>query len=107
MKRKNPHSVKSVLGDTKRSKDKKIQDAKQLYKILYKKPISRRMAATYLGYPDMTFMVTQDVIDMIESGTAQVVGQIRCTRSKRLVEAVTTNPKYFKSRFNNKLQTFE
>lgn len=88
-------------------KDKKKREAKLLRAILFKKPISRRMAATALGHPDLTYMVTQDVSDMLKSGRAQVVGRIKCERSKRFVEAVTTNPEYFKSRFNNDLKTFE
>ena len=65
------------------------------------------MAATYLGYPDQTYMVTQNVIDWIKCGRAQVVGRIRCKRSQRFVEAITTNPEYFKSDNDNDLITFE
>ena len=106
MKERNPHSPKKSLtkGQLQYTKEK---DAKQLYKILYKRPMSRRMAATELGYTDQTFMVTQNVIDMIENGRAQVVGRIRCERSQRFVEAVTTNPEYFRSRNDNSLKTFE
>ncbi|MGO3183158.1 MAG: hypothetical protein ACTIJ9_10030 [Aequorivita sp.] len=106
MKERNPHSPKKSL--TKRQvQDTKEKEVKQLYKILYKKPISRRMAATELGYTDQTYMVTQNILDMIESGRAQVVGRIKCERSQNFVEAVTTNPAYFRSRNDNSLKTFE
>lgn len=86
--------------------DTKIVDAIQLYKILYKKPISRRMCATSLGYTDQTYMVTQIIFDWIKNGNAQVVGQIKCNRSKRFVEAITTNPVYFKTTCDNQLKLF-
>lgn len=103
----NNHSLISLLGKNRQVQNTQNGDAKQLFQILYKRPISRRMSATELGYTDMTFMVTQIIYDWIKSGKAQVVGRIRCTRSERFVEAVTTNPKYFKNKFNNHLETYE
>jgi len=80
--------------------------AKKLYKALYLKPISRRMAATKIGYPDQTFMVTQFVYDWIKQGKAQVVGVVKCERSGHFVEAVTTNPNFFRSIKDNQLKMF-
>lgn len=76
-------------------KDTKNKIAKRLYLALFKEPKSRRMAATEIGYPDQTFMVTDIICEWIKSGKAQVVGMIHCTRSGRKVEAVTTNPEFF------------
>jgi hypothetical protein len=87
-------------------KANKKNDAQLLFDILYQKPISRRMAATSLGYIDLTYMVTQPVVDLIKAGKAQVVGVIRCVRSGRMVEAVTTNPKFFKKRIKRQLEIF-
>jgi hypothetical protein len=103
----NNHSLIKPLGKGNKTQNKQNVDAKQLFRILFKRPISRRMSATKLGYTDQTYMVTQIIYDWIKCGKAQVVGRIRCTRSERLVEAVTTNPKYFKSRFNNQLETYD
>lgn len=86
--------------------DTKSEYAKKLYYALYKKPISRRMAATEIGYPDQTYMATQLIYDWIKEGRAQVVGAIRCSRSGRFVEAVTTNPELFKSSDQNQLSLF-
>lgn len=85
-------------------KDSKSELSKALYSILYKMPQSRRMAATETGYPDMTYMVTNPVKRWIEQGRAQVIGSIRCSRSGRKVEAVTTNPELFKQDNQLKLQ---
>jgi hypothetical protein len=79
---------------------------KRLFDILYQKPISRRMAATLLGYPDQTYMTTQFINDWIKEGKAQVVGSIKCVRSGRMVEAITTNPKFFKKRIKRQLELF-
>lgn len=68
---------------------------KELYNLLYKKPLSRRMVATELGFTDQTYMVTQCISDWIKQGKAMVIGSIKCSRSGRFVEAVTTNPKLF------------
>ena len=95
------HNPQQSFGNE-NSKDTKEKRAKRLQKILFKKPISRRMAATLLGYPDQTYMVTQNVSDWIKNGHAQVVGHIKCERSKRFVEAVTTNPEYFRKKNDNR-----
>ncbi|GEM_PF-3170212 len=68
---------------------------KELYSLLYKQPKSRRMVATELGFTDQTYMVTQCISDWIKQGKAMVIGSIKCSRSGRFVEAVTTNPKLF------------
>ena len=107
MQNKIKHSLINSLGKDCKTQSTKNIDKNQLFKILYRRPISRRMSATELGYIDQTFMVTQTIYDWIKSGKAQVVGRIRCTRSEKFVEAVTTNPKYFKSRFNNQLETYD
>ena len=44
--------------------------------------MTRRMLATELGYIDQTFMVTQDVEDLIELGKIFEIGKKRCERSK-------------------------
>lgn len=79
---------------------------KELYDLLYKKPLSRRMVATELGYIDQTYMVTQYISDWIKQGKAMVVGVIKCSRSGRNVEAVTTNPELFPKPNNNQLTMF-
>jgi hypothetical protein len=40
------------------------------------------MLATELGYTDQTFMVTQDIEDLRESGKVFEIGKKRCERSK-------------------------
>jgi hypothetical protein len=108
MSRKNTHSVKnSLLSERLKTKDTKESEAKQLFAILHKKPISRRMSATYLGYTDQTYMVTQTIVDWIKSGKAQVVGKIKCKRSQKIVEAVTTNSAFFITKENQQLELFE
>lgn len=86
------------------SKDKQIADAKKLFKVLYGEPISRRMAATQIGYEDLTYMVTQNVHDWLKCGKAHVVKQIRCKRSNRWVQGITTNPELFPK--SNQLNLF-
>jgi len=88
-------------------KDTKREDAKRLFTLLFTKPVSRRMAATELGYTDQTFMVTQFIYDWIEQGKAQVIGVIKCSRSGRNVEMITTNPKLFISTNTNQLNLFQ
>lgn len=107
MKNKIKHSLINPFSKGLKAQNTQKVDAKQLFQILYKRPISRRMSATELGYTDQTYMVTQIIYDWIKSGKAQVVGRIRCTRSDRFVEAITTNPKYFESKFNNQLETYD
>jgi len=80
---------------TNTSKDTKEKYIKRVYKILYEQPMSRRMAISKAGYPDQSFLITQSVYDWIKQGKACVIGQIRCTRSGKLVECITTNPSLF------------
>lgn len=83
--------------------DTKIRDARKLFEILFVGK-SRRMAATELGYTDQTFMVTQNVNDLIKQGRAAVIGRIKCSRSGRFVEMVSTNPALFPT--SSQLQLF-
>ena len=75
--------------------DTKKRDDKLLFETLNYSPKTRRMAATEIGYPDQTYMVTQIIYNWLESGEAQVVGVIKCKRSGRIVQAITTNPELF------------
>ena len=75
-------------------KNKKKEDTKRLYEALMN-PQSRRMAATNIGYEDLTYMVTQRIYDWIKQGKAAVIGRIKCARSNRWVQSVTTNPALF------------
>lgn len=77
------------------SQDTKKRDLIRLLEILYIKPMSRRMAATELGYTDQTYMVTQNILDLIAQGRAAIVGSIKCTRSNEFVQAVTSDPELF------------
>jgi hypothetical protein len=79
---------------------------KELYNLLYKKPLSRRMVATELGYIDQTYMVTQYIYDWIKQGKAMVIGVVKCSRSGRVVEAITTNPELFPKSNNIQLTMF-
>jgi hypothetical protein len=88
------------------SKYTKNDYAKELYDLLYNKPLSLRMVATELGYTDQTYMVTQFIYDWIKQGKAMVIGGIKCSRSGRIVEAVTTNPELFPKSNNNQLTMF-
>jgi hypothetical protein len=76
-------------------KDTKKEDAIKLFNALIKEPLSRRMAATLIGYPDQTYMVTQLIFDWIAQGKAQVIGTIKCNRSGRFVQKITTNKELF------------
>src|SRR5690554_708016 len=89
--KKNTHS----LNNTSKAKDTKEKYIQRAFMAFYNKPMSRRMAITKAGYPDLTYMITQSVNDWIKQGKACVVGQIRCTRSGKLVECITTNPSLF------------
>ena len=101
------HNAKGLLNNSIKAKDRKIQDKKQLQRVLFIRPMSRRMGAFAIGHGDKTYMVTQPIFDMIKDGSAQVVGRIKCERSTHYVDAISTNPELFKSRFNNDLETFE
>ncbi|MRI02099.1 hypothetical protein GH721_16260 [Kriegella sp. EG-1] len=90
------HSLNSSSGDE-RGKNTKKEYAKKLYSLLHKEPMSRRMAATQLGFADQTYMVTQIIFDWIKEGRAEVVGSIKCKRSNRFVEAITTNSELFRN----------
>ncbi|MDA7804405.1 hypothetical protein N8987_07535 [Crocinitomix sp.] len=81
--------------------------AKQLFKALYNEPLSRRMAATKIGLTDQTYMVTQFIYDWLKTGKAQVIVVIKCTRSGRKVEMVTTNSDLFISSNTDQLNLFE
>jgi hypothetical protein len=85
-------------------KNKQKKDVKLLYKVLFNSPVSRRMAATNIGYTDQTYMVTQYINDWIKQGKAAVIGRIKCSRSGRFVEGVTTNPDLFPK--SNQLNLF-
>lgn len=104
---KNHANSPSSIKHTEQSEDKKTATLKALYSALFKRPMSRRMAATEIGFPDQTYMVTQAVNDWIKQGKAQVVGAIKCSRSGRLVEAITTNPELFRPTHDNQLRLFE
>jgi hypothetical protein len=75
-------------------KDTQKTDAERLYNVLFEKPISRRMAATFIGYNDQTYMVTQLIYDWIKAGKAKVTGKVKCIRSGRTVQGVIANPYY-------------
>ena len=98
---KNHKNTPNIIQD----KDTKKGYTKELFEILSYEPLSRRMAATELGFNDQTYMVTPYVLEWIKQGkAAAVVGIIKCSRSGRLVEAVTTNPDLFPK--PNQLQLF-
>jgi hypothetical protein len=99
------HNHRKALLNSK-GKDTKKENVKKLFKALEKEPMSRRMAATELGFTDQTFMVTQNVYDWIEAGKAQVIGKIKCSRSGRWVQKVTTDPELFISINVNQLNLF-
>lgn len=100
----NRHDYSPNSFDSERSKYTKKDYAIRLFDILNKKPISRRMAATELGYTDQTYMVTQLISDWLKANKAAVIGQIKCSRSKRWVQAITTNPELFPK--SNQLKMF-
>lgn len=83
----------------------KEKQAQKLYNIL-KKGMSRRMAATELGNTDMTYTVTQNIKDWLKDGRAQIIGCMRCERSKRWVEKVTTDKEQFNEKTTNQLKMF-
>jgi len=69
--------------------------AKRVFYAFYCEGISRRSAATKIGFVDQTYMVTQLVSDWLKQGKAAVIGKVKCERSGRWVEKVTTNPELF------------
>lgn len=87
-------------------KNKKRNVEKELFKLLFKRPISRRMAATELGFPDQTFMVTDTIKNWLNYGKAEIVGTIKCKRSGKFVQAVSTNPKLFRKSSYNQSKLF-
>lgn len=104
MRKNNSQSLKNAFSKSKQQAQyTKEKREKQLCKILFERPITRRMAATQMGYPDQTFMVTQLMFDLIKSGKVQVVGQMRCERSTKIAEAVTSNPEYFRKKDDNRV----
>jgi hypothetical protein len=86
------------------SKYIRIEYHKELFQLLMERPLSRRMAATELGFKDQTYMVTPHIVRWIRQGKAKVIGMIKCTRSGRLVEAITTNPDLFPKETKNQLE---
>lgn len=96
------HSFKSF--ENGQSKNKQNNHVKQLYKVLFNSSLSRRMAATEIGFTDQTYMVTQKISDWIKQDKAAVIGRIKCSRSGRFVERVTTNPDLFPK--SNQLKMF-
>lgn len=103
---KNQNNKANAFQHKRQSKDTKKDYAKKLFEVFFNEPLSRRMAATKIGYTDQTYMVTQFVYDWIKQGKAQVIGVIKCNRSGRFVEAITTNPELFKANNNNQLSLF-
>lgn len=87
------------------NKKKKSNDSKRLFEVLFKEAMSRRMAVTKIGYNDQTYMITQIIHDWIKQGKAFVIGQIKCSRSGRLVECISTNPELFPK--SNQLNLFD
>lgn len=87
--------------------DTKKDIAIRLFKVLFQEPMSRRMAATKIGFPDQTYQVTQLIFDWVKSGKAQVIGLIKCTRSGCEAEAITTNPDFFIQSSTSQLNLFE
>ena len=96
----------------KKRKDKKGVEAKgdytrQLYKTLFQKPMSRRMAVTELGKPDQTYTITNQVNEWLKNGRAQIIKIAKCERSGRFVEFITTNPELFVFPKTNQFDLFE
>jgi hypothetical protein len=99
---KNTHNLD--FNNDEQGKNKKKQQRKLLYKVLFYCPLSRRMAATEIGFTDQTYMVTQNVSDWLKQGKAAVIGRIKCSRSGRFVQKITTNPDLFPK--SNQLNLF-
>jgi hypothetical protein len=90
----------------KECKNKKRNVEKELFSLLFKRPMSRRMAATELGFPDQTYMVTDTIKNWLKYGRAEIVGSIKCKRSGKFVQGVTTNPKLFRKSNSNQTKLF-
>ena len=88
---------------TKKSKAK--HNSKELFNLLHTKPMSRRMAATLIGFPDQTYMVTNQIYQWLNQGRACVIGVIKCSRSGRMVQSISTNPINFPK--SDQLSLFE
>lgn len=88
-------------------KDLKGNFTRNLYKLFFTKPMSRRMAVTELGKPDQTYTITNQVNEWITNGRAQIVKISKCERSGRFVEFITTNPELFVLPETNQLDLFE
>ena len=93
-----------IYNSNKQGKYTNKKHIKELFKLLKTKTLSRRMAATELGFTDQTYMVTPYVLSWIKQGKAMVIGTIKCSRSGRFVEAITTNPDLFPK--SNQLKLF-
>ena len=93
-----------VFNSFKQDKDTNKKYTKELFKLLKTKTLSRRMAATELGFTDQTYMVTPYILGWIKQGKAMVIGTIKCSRSGRFVEAITTNTDLFPK--SNQLKIF-
>tara|TARA_R110002033_G_scaffold169783_2_gene210966 strand:- start:117 stop:422 length:306 start_codon:yes stop_codon:yes gene_type:complete len=96
------HSLKPV--ENGQGKNTKKSYTKELYNLLYKEPLSRRMVATKLGFTDQTYMVTPYILNWIKQGKAVVIGLIKCSRSGHQVQAISTNPDLFPK--SNQLKLF-
>lgn len=88
----------------KQGKNTKKSYTKELFNLLYEEPLSRRMVATKLGFTDQTYMVTPYILKWIKQGKADVIGFIKCNRSGRIVQAISTNPDLFPK--SNQLKLF-
>jgi hypothetical protein len=82
------------------------KDAEILFKALYLKPISRRMAATKIGYPDQTFMVTQLIIRLVKNRKGASNRKNKMYPFRTFCSRVTTNPDLFISHNTNQLNLF-
>ena len=72
----------------------KNREAKLFGEALFDSPKSRLCASTMLGYLDFIYMMTQEISDWIEMGSAQVI--IKYARSGPMVEIISLNPEFFK-----------
>ena len=77
------------------SEKKKRDLTKKLFSLLKIEPSSRRMAVTLLGFPDQTYLITNQIFEWLINGKAQIVGKFKCKRSGRLVQFITTDENLF------------